>query len=127
MTDDEDRAGMATLLAWWREMGVDGATDARATDWLARGDVAPGAGYALVAAEEVSTGGESTTPVRAAPAVAARPPVQAHVAHSRETVTPPRSAPPPLSDAPRRFPTAPPDAAALAAREAARGAPDIDA
>ena len=118
---------MATLLAWWREMGVDGATDAAATDWLARADVAPGTGYALVAPTEASTGGEDMVPARAAPAIAARPPPQSHAAPTRETAAPPRSAPPPLSDAPRRFPTAAPDAAALAAREAARSAPDIEA
>jgi uracil-DNA glycosylase family 4 len=118
---------MATLLAWWREMGVDGATDATATDWLARADVAPGTGYALVAPTEVSTGGEDMVPARAAPAIAARPPPQSQAAPTRETAAPPRSAPPPLSDAPRRFPTAAPDAAALAAREAARSAPDIEA
>ena len=58
MIDDEDRGGMATLLAWWREMGVDGATDETATDWLARAERAPGSGYALVAPFDGSAGGE---------------------------------------------------------------------
>ena len=123
MIDDGDRAGMATLLAWWREMGVDGATEEAATDWLARGDVAPGTGYALVAL----AGSENAGQVADAPAVALRPPVQPPSSVPRETIAPARATPPPLADAPRRFPTAPPDAAALAAREAARSAPDLDA
>jgi uracil-DNA glycosylase len=117
MIDDEDRGGMATLLAWWREMGVDGATDATATDWLARAEAAPGAGYALVAPAGVPEASDAT----------ARPPPQAPSATPRETTPPARSAPPPIAEAPRRFPTAPPDAASLAARDAARGAPDLDA
>ena len=123
MIDDGDRAGMATLLAWWREMGVDGATEEAATDWLARGDVAPGTGYALVA----PAGSENAGQVADAPAVALRPPIHPPSSAPRETIAPARATPPPLADAPRRFPTAPPDAAALAAREAARSAPDLDA
>jgi DNA polymerase len=129
MIDDEDRAGMATLLAWWREMGVDGATDEAATDWLSRAETAPGADYALVAPTETSAGRESVAPsVASRPAPAARPPFQSPSPPApRETTAPARSAPGPLAEAPRRFPTAAPDAAALAAREAARGAPDLDA
>ena len=130
MIDDEDRGGMATLLAWWREMGVDSATDAAATDWLSRADTAPGAGYALVAGVEadVSVGQEVATPPMARAAPAARAPIQQSSSPApRETIAPARSAPQPTADAPRRFPTAAPDAAALAAREAARGALDLEA
>ena len=128
---------MATLLAWWREMGVDGATDATATDWLTRADAAPGSGYALVAPFDGSAGGEraaaadvehqmpvARTPLASpAPRTSLKPPS----APVRETTAPSRIDPQPIADAPRRFPTAAPDAAALAAREAARSAPDLEA
>lgn len=128
MIDDEDRGGIATLLAWWREMGVDGATDETATDWLSRAESAPGSGYALVAPFDGSGGGErEAQPIVARPTPAARAPFQSPPAASREAIAPARSAPGPAADTPRRFPTAAPDAAALAAREAARGAPDLDA
>ena len=132
MIDVGHRGGMATLLAWWREMGVDGATDAAATDWLARADTAPGVGYALVAPVAGSAGSEAATPpVAARPTPATRPSPQSPSAAPRDTTAPARRAPLPVAeapaaDAPRRFPTAPPDAAALAAREAARGAPDLE-
>ena len=131
MIDEGDRGGMATLLAWWREMGVDGATDATATDWLTRADDAPGSGYTLVAPYDGSAVGESTP----TPAAAQRTPIELPAARAslkpplapvRETTAPARAAPQPTADAPRRFPTATPDAAALAAREAARGAPDLE-
>jgi len=119
---------MATLLAWWREMGVDGATDAAATDWLARADAAPGTGYALRAPADTSAGSERATPsVAARPAPAPRSPLPSPSSPARESMVPARSPLQPAAEAPRRFPTAPPDAAALAAREAARGAPDLEA
>ncbi len=119
---------MATLLAWWREMGVDGATDETATDWLARAERAPGSGYALVAPFDGSAGGErEAQPLVARSTPAARAPLQSPPAASREAIAPARSAPGPAAETPRRFPTAAPDAAALAAREAARGALDLDA
>jgi uracil-DNA glycosylase len=128
MIDEEDRGGMATLLAWWREMGVDGATDATATDWLARADAAPGAGYALVVPATAPNVSDAATPaVAVEPSPAARPPQQTLSGTPLDPVAPTRSAPVPIAEAPRRFPTAPPDAAAFAARDAARGAPDLDA
>jgi uracil-DNA glycosylase len=128
MIDEEDQGGMATLLAWWREMGVDGATDATATDWLARADAAPGAGYALVAPEAAPEASESGTPAVAVElSPAERPPLRALSGTPLDPVVPARTAPVPIAEAPRRFPTAPPDAAALAARDAARGADDLDA
>ncbi len=111
MIDEEQRGSVATLLAWWREMGVDGATSETATDWLSRGDEAPGAGYAMAEADAAPA---DVTMAVAAPRVRAPQPA-----------FPPRTEP--VAEAPRRFPTAPPDAAALAAREAARGAPTLEA
>jgi uracil-DNA glycosylase family 4 len=116
MIDEEDRAGMATLLAWWREMGVDGVLDDAGNDWLARADAVPGQAFSL---QKYETAPE--TP-RAAPAASG----PARTADDRPiaTVTSPRPAV--TTDAPRRFPTAPPDAAALSARQAARQAKTLD-
>jgi uracil-DNA glycosylase len=130
MIDDEDRSGMAILLAWWREMGVDGATDATATDWLARADSAPGADFTLAVPAEARVDEAVAIPPTTTtnrPAPAARPPLPPPSAPLRETMAQVHRAPAPVAEAPRRFPTAPPDAAALAARDAARGAPDLDA
>ena len=41
------RALAATLLDWYREMGVDAAVADEAIDWLARGDAPPGAAFRL--------------------------------------------------------------------------------
>ena len=38
---------LATLLAWYREMGVTAALDPEPTDWRARGNVSPGVKYAM--------------------------------------------------------------------------------
>ena len=111
MIDEKQRAGIATLLAWWRELGVEGATSEEATDWLAHGDTAPGAGFAMPE--------PALAPVEA---VAGAAPASA-----RQAAPPERRAPLPVAEAPRRFPTAAPDAAALAAREVARSAPTLEA
>lgn len=95
---------MATLLAWWREMGVDGALDVSATDWLARDEAVPGQTFSVQNAERPALKTD------AAPAAApSRSPA------SSET-----------QEAPRRFPTAPPDAATVSARQAARTAATLD-
>ncbi|MBN9263494.1 MAG: uracil-DNA glycosylase [Hyphomicrobium sp.] len=115
MIDAEDRPGMATLLAWWREMGVDGALDESGTDWLAREGAVPGQAFAL----------QKVEPQKAEPPVASPRPAPAA---QRSAPAPGRFDAPPAGDtAPRRFPTAPPDAAALSARQAARGAATLDA
>ncbi len=116
MIDEEDRPRMATLLAWWREMGVDGALDESGTDWLAREEAVPGQAFALQKSDSLAE------PARPAPAVGS----QAR-APSRPDATSARAATPPEArEAPRRFPTAPPDAAALSARQAARTAATLD-
>ncbi len=116
MIDEEDRAGMATLLAWWREMGVDGVLDDAGNDWLARADAVPGQAFSLQKSETAPE-----TP-RAAPAASG--PARTAADRPIATVTSPRPAV--TTDAPRRFPTAPPDAAALSARQAARQAKTLD-
>ena len=68
MIDEEDRAGVATLLAWWREMGVDGALDDIGTDWLARDEAVPGQSFALRKAEPPA---EAAHPAQGARAAAA--------------------------------------------------------
>ncbi len=101
---------MATLLAWWREMGVDGALDESGTDWLARDEAVPGQAFALPKAE---------APVAAAPPSPAAGPRGSPPAAGNQSQMPAR-------EAPRRFPTAAPDAAAQSARQAARKAATLD-
>ncbi len=95
---------MATLLAWWREMGVDGALDVSATDWLARDEAVPGQTFSVQNAERPALKTDA-----APAAVPSRSPA------SSET-----------QETPRRFPTAPPDAATVSARQAARTAATLD-
>ncbi len=95
---------MATLLAWWREMGVDGALDVSATDWLARDEAVPGQTFSVQNAE--------------------RPALKTVVAPSAAPSRSPASSE--TQETPRRFPTAPPDAATVSARQAARTAATLD-
>jgi DNA polymerase len=92
-------------------MGVDGALDETGTDWLARDEAAPGQSFVLRKAVE------PTDAARAAPIA---PPVQSRVPQA--TPAPGGPAREPV----RRFPTTPPDAATISAREAARGARTLD-
>src|SRR5512134_2040065 len=104
---ERDRTA-AALLAWYRAMGVDGVVADAPTDWLARGDLAPGAGMEFgPAAARVPRPG----PIRQ---TLAPPPVEA--------AAPARSLSPtaPAPAAARQFPTTPPAAAESAARRAAR-------
>jgi DNA polymerase len=116
MIDEADRTVAATLLAWWREMGVDGAVDEAATDWLGRTDAVPGQAFAMEGLGR---------PPDAAPSVAQVPSVAAPRSEVRPA-TPPGRPPLPVAEAPRRFTSSPPDAAALAARSAAREARTLD-
>ncbi len=111
MIDEEDRPGMATLLAWWREMGVDGVLDESGTDWLAREEAVPGQAFALQKADPPAVTARSV-PVAPAAGAPARAPARFDA--------------PPAAEAPRRFPTAPPDAAASSARQAARTAATLE-
>ncbi len=121
MTDVDDRPGLAALLAWYRDMGVDCALSDEPENWLARPGRPPGAGWSLSA-------GTATGDVAEAPALAAvanRPPaVPASPAPARASLIGrplPATAP-----APRLPQATPPDAAETAARTAARAAATID-
>ena len=85
MTINDTRAQIAgRLLAWYEAMGADAALEEQPIDWLARGERAPGAGFALPAAraESARADPEPAPAPRArptaaiAPAQAARPPRQ---------------------------------------------------
>ncbi len=124
MIDDEDRAGMATLLAWWREMGVDGAIDASGDRLACARRHRAGRRTMRWWRRRMTSAGQRAWHRR--PHRGPRPPPRRAVRSrrsaagpGRETTAPARSAPDPVADAPRRFPTAAPDAAALAARDAA--------
>ena len=45
---ESERSGLAALLAWYRDMGVDTAVGETPVDWLGRGDVAPGASPMII-------------------------------------------------------------------------------
>ena len=85
MTINDTRAQIAgRLLAWYEAMGADAALEEQPIDWLARGERAPGAGFALPAtrAERARADPEPAPTPRArptaaiAPTQAARPPRQ---------------------------------------------------
>lgn len=134
---------MLALLDWYREMGVTHAVDEVATDWRARGDVAPGKGFKYPDKPEREASA-AEAPVRPStpappgppwdeddgPGLPARRPPTPPPIQSRPmppaTSTGPR-APLPVTPPPARsFPTAPPDEAALAARTQARSARSLD-
>ena len=103
----EQKRTAAALLAWYRAMGVDAAVDDAPTDWLARGDVAPGAGTA-----------------REPPAGSVSRQGKDHVAPARSDETPTRARQPSSASAPppaRQAPTTAPGGAEMAARRAAQG------
>jgi DNA polymerase len=120
MPDTARPADLVALLAWYREMGVDAAVCEVPTDWLARGDVAPGAAVALA-----SRGAEASPKAsdRADPGPAAALRQGSAGAAARPS---PDVAPPPDPSA-RRLAAPPPDDATLAARHAARSAGSLEA
>jgi DNA polymerase len=109
----------ATLLDWYREMGVDTAVADAPVDWLARGDRAPGHDFRLTLPEAEHAEGAPDEPAGRAPPVreAERPPPRLA----------PRTAAPEPPPAPRpAFAGTAPDAAELAARTAAKNAATLD-
>jgi DNA polymerase len=116
-------AEAVALLAWYREMGVDAALGDDPVDWLSRGDVKPGAAFQWPGGEQTPPQ-RQVQPERIAPAqLAPRPapsPQQGSGPHPSERPSLAITAP-----APRQFPTATPDKAAMAARSAARSARDL--
>jgi DNA polymerase len=73
-SDETSQTRAGRILAWYEAMGVDAALQATPVDWLARGEQAPGAGFAL---NPVQRPGAEPGPAPRAPAApAARAPRQ---------------------------------------------------
>ena len=112
---------LLALLAWWRQAGVDIALTEPPIDWMGGNEAAPGADFVWPrATANVATPPGPDMPHRPAPAQ-----VPSGTATPRAAAAPPaapvaRAAPSPGTAAPRPFPSTPPDAAVMAAREAAR-------
>lgn len=125
-TATSEARALHALLAWYREMGIDAAVASEPIDWTARGDARPGSGFTLGGETATSPEPPRPAPSRAVPPweTSERPPPQRPEPRPVQR-TAPSSAP--LAPAPtRQFPATPPDAAQLAAREAARSAASID-
>ena len=122
-SETDMRTLAATLLDWYREMGVDTAGADAPVDWLARGDKAPGHDFRLPEAEHAEMAPDGPT---------ARPaPVRETERLASPRLAPRPSAPEPRSDPPRpdprpAFAGTAPDAAELAARTAAKSAATLD-
>lgn len=116
MIDADDTSTLATLLAWYRDMGVDEAVGERPTDWLKHGPSAPGAQLREHLAD------------LDVPAVASLPPVVPPVRSLPPSPPKPAGRPPQApAPAPRSFPSVPPDVSQTAARAAAASAPSLAA
>jgi uracil-DNA glycosylase len=102
-------AGLAALLDWYRDAGVDEAVGETAIDWLDRGNRLPGQGFQLPSARPPDR------PVPRAPQAPSPPSPAAPLQ---------RAAPSPA--VPRQFPGTAPDVAVMAARTAAREASTLD-
>jgi DNA polymerase len=113
MQDTKRSAELAALLDWYREVGVDEAVGETAVDWLARGDVEPGRGFAL--RSSASAAAPQSQPQRAS-----GPPSPARAA------APATAIPRPAPAQPRQFAATPPDAAVMAARSAAGEAATLE-
>ncbi len=118
MPDNSQRADLAAMLAWYRDMGIDAALASEPTNWLEAGGATPGGNFQL--------GGTK-------PAIEMeRPPPRTDPQSRRDAPMPPtrpavRSPISPAAPTARQFPTAAPDAATMAAREIARSAATIEA
>lgn len=106
----------ATVLDWYRAMGVDAALDDAPIDWMQRGDRRPGADYTLP---------ETATP--AAPSRVLSPPTR--TSPQRPSLLVPATPKPALAvvaSAARHIPVATPDEAVLSARAIAHAATSIE-
>lgn len=97
MPDAAQRTDLLALLAWYRDLGVDAVLDETPTDWLAKGEAAPGAHLDFSGARQQPN------------------------ARTEQTARPQPALP-----ATRQFPAAAPADAASAARQAARSAATLD-
>lgn len=108
------------LLDWYREMGVDAAVADTAVDWFSRGDVRPGADFAMA-----SRTSEAALPVAGAAPVRDRVPSSPPPKAAQPPQTP--AARPAAPPAARAFVAPSPDVAVQAARTAAQGASSLEA
>jgi uracil-DNA glycosylase len=107
-------------------MGADEAVGETPIDWLQRGDVAPGAGFAHLLSPRPASGTQAKSPPgppsqRPAPA---QPPAPALLGSGQVLRPPMSSVPGPPTQ--RQFPATAPEAAVTAARAAAREAATLD-
>ena len=137
MQSEIDMRGMAALLDWYREMGVDTSVAAEPTNWLERGETAPGSDYKLPQPQPDLERGPARIEARAdgradlreqmdareRPPSAPRPSAREGGDRQPPGQAPARSQPAPAMAPPRpAFAATPPDAAGLAARTVARDA-----
>jgi uracil-DNA glycosylase len=121
MPDNSQRADLAAMLAWYRDMGIDAALADETVNWLETGGAAPGGNFRL---------GGAKAPIEMAhtAALAAAPQPRRDSDDASPASRPAARSPiSPAAPAVRQFPTAAPDAATMAAREIARSAATIDA
>lgn len=116
--DDQRRDIAVSLLAWYRDMGVDAALGDEPVDWLGHGGAAPGESLRGL----LQSGARQTGSTSAPPSA----PSGRQVAPSPQTASTPGS-PAAATAPPRAFASKPPDAAETAARVAARSAASISA
>jgi DNA polymerase len=110
MIENRHQADLAALLAWHRDMGADEALAETCTNWLERGEAAPGHHFALSQRQ----GPAPASP----PREAARAPQQQASATGGPAVSRPPATP-------RPFPAVLPDAAIMGARSAAGAAQSL--
>jgi DNA polymerase len=118
MSDTMHRTDLIALLAWYRDTGVDAALDDQPTDWLQRGETAPGAQFSL-------DGARPAAPASPMGQVAAR--TTSFEPQSRAVAPGGNRPPPATAPVTRQFPTVAPDAATMAARQVAGSAATLDA
>lgn len=136
--EDPRRDIALTLLAWYREMGVDGVLDGEPTNWLERGGHVPGEALrsrlqGLGSQAQAATAHPASTPEAGAqhrtqpPADTRTTPlsVARSATHGRQSGRPapaPTPTPAPAPAPTRVFTSKPPDAAETAARASAKAA-----
>jgi uracil-DNA glycosylase len=131
MIESETRAHAASLLVWYREMGVDAVVGVAPVDWLSIGDRPLGAAARAGIAEALGDVAPTLAPAPAStPAPPPRsPPATALVPAVEQRPTPaarPSLLPPAPAPATRQFSAAAPDEAVMAARTAARSAKSLE-
>ena len=98
MIDERQRASLVTLLAWYREMGVEEVVDSLPIDWLERDSAIPGEDAS--ARLRASLPDASSAGAAPAPAATARPAVHDARPQTRQTMAAPSASPVARGDAP---------------------------